>query len=45
MSWKMNPYPSLPTSDYVKFKMNEDKHLAKVKEQKRKIEAIIQSQK
>ncbi|BFZ01408.1 hypothetical protein BsWGS_04447 [Bradybaena similaris] len=45
LSWKMNPYPSLPSSDYVKFKMNEDKHLAKVREQKRKIEAIIQNQK
>ncbi|CAL1545058.1 unnamed protein product [Lymnaea stagnalis] len=45
MSWKVNPYPTPPTQEYVKFKMNEEKQMARVKEFREKTDAILQRRK
>ncbi|XP_071169861.1 leucine-rich repeat-containing protein 27-like isoform X8 [Mytilus edulis] len=45
LSWKVNPYPEPPPADYVHFKMNEERQLAKVKDFKEKTDAILQRRK
>ncbi|XP_013063183.2 leucine-rich repeat-containing protein 27-like isoform X1 [Biomphalaria glabrata] len=45
MSWKVNHFPAPPTQDYVRFKMKEEKQVARVKEFKEKTEAILQRRK
>ncbi|KAH9505082.1 hypothetical protein Btru_059469 [Bulinus truncatus] len=42
MAWRVNHFPSPPTQEYVRFKMNEEKQLARVKEFKEKTDAILQ---
>ncbi|CAC5425933.1 unnamed protein product [Mytilus coruscus] len=45
LSWKVNPYPEPPPADYIHFKMNEERQLAKVKDFKEKTDAILQRRK
>ncbi|XP_060082531.1 leucine-rich repeat-containing protein 27-like [Ylistrum balloti] len=45
LSWKVNPYPEPPPSEYITFKMNEERKIAKVKELREKTDAIIQRRK
>ncbi|OWF51769.1 leucine-rich repeat-containing protein 27-like isoform X3 [Mizuhopecten yessoensis] len=45
LSWKVNPYPEPPPSEYVTFKMNEERKIAKVKDLREKTDAIIQRRK
>jgi len=45
LSWKVNKFPEPPPSEYVTFKMNEERRLAKVKDFKEKTDAIIQRRK
>lgn len=45
MSWKVNPYPEPPPAEYVNFKMNEERKLAKIKDLKEKTDAILQRRK
>ncbi|KAL5021147.1 hypothetical protein ScPMuIL_000302 [Solemya velum] len=41
-SWKVNHFPQPPPAEYVDFKMNEERKLAKVKDLKEKQDAILQ---
>ncbi|RUS77823.1 hypothetical protein EGW08_014416 [Elysia chlorotica] len=45
LNWRVNQYPAPPPEDYVAFKMNEEKQLARVKEFKEKTDAILQRRK
>ncbi|XP_059163282.1 leucine-rich repeat-containing protein 27-like isoform X2 [Physella acuta] len=45
MAWKVNHFPSPPTQEYVTFKMNEEKQMARVKEFQEKTDAILQRRK
>ncbi|KAK7465170.1 hypothetical protein BaRGS_00037660 [Batillaria attramentaria] len=44
-SWKVNPYPEPPPQEYIAFKMQEEKQLAKVREMNEKTDAILQRRK
>ncbi|GFO13391.1 leucine-rich repeat-containing protein 27-like isoform x2 [Plakobranchus ocellatus] len=45
LSWRVNQYPAPPAEDYVAFRMNEEKQLARVREFKEKTDAILQRRK
>lgn len=45
LSWKVNPFPEPPPQEYIHFKMNEERQLARVKDFKEKTDAILQRRK